>query len=127
MSINGEERNVTVISSDAIRDDPAGVARFMMQDSQRRSAAAAAAAAETKEETDTAQETKEETESPPPRRSRRLSGQQPPQEVSSKYIISILEFQNRKSEDYIKPPQNYLKTHQTTKPHIFYFIITGWV
>ena len=125
MSINGEERNVTVISSDAIRDDPAGVARWMMQDSQRRSAAAAAA--ETKEETEAVQETKEETESPPPRRSRRLSGEQPPQEVSSKYIISILESQNRKSEDYIKPPQNYLKTHQTTKPHIFYFIITGWV
>ena len=82
---------------------------------------------ETKEETEAVQETKEETESPPPRRSRRLSGEQPPQEVSSKYIISILESQNRKSEDYIKPPQNYLKTHQTTKPHIFYFIITGWV
>ena len=125
MSINGEERNVTVISSDAIRDDPAGVARWMMQDSQRRSAAAAAA--ETKEETEAVQETKEETESPPPRRSRRLSGEQPPQEVSSKYIISILESQNRKSEDYIKPHQNLIKLHQTTTPHIFYFIITGWV
>ena len=72
------------------------------------------------------EETKEETESPP-RRSRRLSGQQPPQEVSSKYIISILKFSERKSEDYIKSPQNYLKQPQTTTPHIFYFIITGWV